>query len=103
MIQDPTDIHAEQDRIQEEADRQKRSLRGREADWVWLMSNKRGRRIVWRILEDTNVFGSSMTGNSYTFHNEGRRSYGIEVHDIVREKCAKDYALMLEEQRDYDK
>lgn len=103
MNHDPTDIRAEQERIHEEAERVKRAVRGEEADWAWLMSSKRGRRVVWRWLERSGVFEASMTGSSYTFYNEGKRSNGIALNAFVRDHCPKDYALMLEEQRDYEK
>ncbi len=103
MSYDPIDIQAEQTRVQEEADRTQRARQGEEADWSWLMSSKRGRRVVWRWLERSGVFEQSMTGNSYTFYNEGKRSNGIALNAFVLDNCPKDYALMLEEKRDYNK
>lgn len=103
MSHDPTDIHAEQQRLQEEADRTQRARQGEEADWAWLMSSKRGRRVVWRWLERSGVFEAAMTGSSYTFYNEGKRSNGIALNTFVRDNCPSDYALMLEEKRDYNK
>lgn len=103
MRTDPTDIRDEQRRLEEEASKASRAVKGEEADLAWLMSSPRGRRVFWRLLKRTNVFGSSMTGNSQTFYNEGRRSVGIELNDIVQDRCPDSFVAMLGEQKDYDK
>ncbi|WP_298540690.1 hypothetical protein [uncultured Limnobacter sp.] len=48
-----------------------------EDDFRWLMADKRGRRIMWRLLERTRVYQSSFTGNSQTFFLEGTRNVGL--------------------------
>lgn len=54
--------------------------RERELDDVaWLMSEDRGRRFMFRILELAMVYRSSFTGNSQTFFNEGRRIIGTTL------------------------
>lgn len=53
-------------------------------DIAWLMSEHRGRRLMFRLLSMSNVFSSSFTGNSETFFNEGRRVIGTTLmKDIV--------------------
>jgi hypothetical protein len=65
--------------------RQKQGNRARviRDDWTWLMSSKRGRRIVWSILEEAGVYRTSFTGNSETFFREGKRAIGLWALDIA--------------------
>jgi len=44
-----------------------------------------GREFLWWLFELCGVFGSSYTGNSDTYFNEGRRAIGNEVlHRLVK-------------------
>lgn len=70
-------------------------------DFKWLMSQKRGRRFIWRLLEKTHVFKSSMTGNSQTFFLEGERNIGLQYMSMLNNHCADDYAQMVQEQKTY--
>ena len=104
MSLDPTDVvglERQQDAKREE-DRQYRQRLA--ADWTWLMSQKRGRRLVWRLLSQTGLFRSSFTGsNSQTFFNEGQRNVGLWITALLTEHCPEDYAKMTVEQREYQK
>lgn len=66
-------------------------------DIVWLMDSGQGRRILSRLMAVTGVFHISMTGNSLTYYNEGRRSVGLELLADVNEVCPEKYILMLNE------
>lgn len=97
---DPTDIRA---REKKEADRKSASQRtaAQEAeDFKWLMSDKRGRRIVWGLLDRTGLYRSSFTGNSQTFFNEGQRNVGLQYMALIHEHCADKYNLMVSELKD---
>lgn len=75
-----------------------------EADFRWLMGNKRGRRIVWRLLERAGVFRLSFTANSMqTSFNEGARSYGLSVLAQLHQFTPELYPLMLKEQKEHDR
>jgi len=69
---------------------------------VWLMGNKRGRRIMWRLLEKTGVYRCSFTGNSTTFFNEGQRNVGLMLTAQIHEHAPDAYALMLKERREHE-
>lgn len=101
-MKDPTD-YREQERLAE-ADEAKAAQRRRIeiGDFAWLMSDKRGRRIVWRILEQAGVYRTSFTGNSSTFFNEGKRSMGLFVLSEVHEIAPDALPQMLKEQKSYD-
>lgn len=66
-------------------------------DFKWLMGSKRGRRIVWRLLDETGVYRTSMTGNSSTFFNEGRRDVGLRLMAMINDHCTAEFVLMLNE------
>ena len=101
---DPLDfVAAEQE--QEEAEKQRLRLQKLEAeDYKWMFSNRRGRRICWRLLDRAGVFRTSFTGDSNgTIFNEGRRDYGLFVMAQFLEHSPDKYQLMLEEQRTYER
>jgi len=100
---DPTDIRGQED-AQEELTRKARLVAQIEAgDFKWIMSNKRGRRFVWRLLEKAGVFRSSFTGNSETFFREGARNIGLQVLAMIHEHAPESYTQMLSEQKEYDR
>ena len=100
---DPTDISAEAARLALSQDAALRSADVDKEDIIWLMSQPRGRRFIWRLLERTGLHRSSFTGNSTTFFNEGQRNVGLLIQAELLEHCATDYVTMLLEQKDYPK
>lgn len=96
---DPTDLRG-QERHREDVEQARKLERDQEkADFAWLMSDKRGRRFIWRMLENTGVYRSSFTGNSETFFREGARNVGLKLISDIHEFAPDAYPLMLEEQR----
>jgi hypothetical protein len=66
------------------------------------MSSKRGRRIVWRLMERAGVFRSTFTSNSMqSAFNEGMRNYGVVVLAQVHELTPEQYPLMLKEHKEH--
>ena len=68
-------------------------------DLKWIMSNKRGRRFAWRLLDRAGIYRTSFTGNSTTFFNEGMRNIGLMLVADIHEACPEAYALMIKENR----
>ena len=96
---DPFDLRG-QDRQREDIEQTRKVERDQEkADFAWLMSDKRGRRFMWRMLEVTGVYRSSFTGNSETFFREGARNVGLKLISDIHEFAPDAYTTMLEEQR----
>jgi hypothetical protein len=99
-VDDPTDLSGQAARSRRSEDaralRHKRDL----DDVRWLMEQARGRRFVWCQLERAGVYRTSMTGNSYTYFNEGRRDVGLQLLLDINEACPESFLLMLQEQRD---
>jgi hypothetical protein len=95
---DPTDL-AGQEAVREEADTRKRlEAESEELDVKWLMSSKRGRRIVWRLLEQAGVFRLSFDPNALQMaFNEGNRNFGNRTLSQVHEFCSEQYPVMVKE------
>ena len=67
-------------------------------DVKWLMANKKGRRIVFRLLEQAGVFRLSFNTNALSMaFNEGARNGGLRLMHQVNTNCPDRYAQMLEE------
>jgi hypothetical protein len=101
VTHDPTDV-ALLDAHQAEADEKAKVERLTEVgDFKWIVSNKRGRRYMYRTLEQAGVFQLSFTGDPYTTaFNEGRRNPGLAVLAMFMEHAPESYALMLSERND---
>lgn len=94
---DPTDLQG-QARTKAEAERREMLARTVEGeDFKWLMGHKQGRRFVWRMLDKSGMYRTSMTGNSTTFFNEGMRNFGIWLTALGVEHCVEQYTLMFTE------
>ena len=100
---DPTDI-AGQQRIKADAEtRAKLSRDTEESDLKWLMSSKRGRRIVWRILDLAGVFRLSFNTNAMQMaFNEGNRNTGNRLLAIVHAVAPELYPTMAKEAAEKD-
>jgi hypothetical protein len=48
-----------------------------------LLNNPDGKRVLWDILEMCGVFQLSMTGNSWTYFNEGKSSIGLYIMTML--------------------
>jgi len=101
---DPLDL-----RGQEEA-REQRKLSDRvqqsneDIDIKWLMGSKRGRRIVWRLLDQAGVFRLSFNTNSMQMaFAEGNRNYGNRLLNSVYSICPELFPTMLKENNQHDR
>ncbi len=100
---DPLDTRAQERAHADRKERDRLTSEQEIADFKWLMSDKRGRRVVWRLLEKTGLYRSSFTGNSETFFREGARNVGLAYMALINEHCADKYNLMVTEQREHDR
>jgi hypothetical protein len=96
---DPLDLRS-QDRSKAERELRERLAReNEEADLKWLMGNKRGRRVIWRLLDQAGVFRSSFNTNAMTMSfAEGHRNYGLRILGLVHTQCPELYPTMMKEQ-----
>lgn len=99
MMKDPTDLTGQAEeaaqRAETDADRRRQEV----DDFKQLMDTASGRRFVWRLLSITGVYRTSMTGNSSTFFNEGRRDVGLQLLAEIHEHSIDAFVQMLKEQK----
>ena len=97
---DPTDLRGQQ-ADKQETEARKRLIREVEiADVKWLMSSKRGRRIMWRLLDLSGPFRLSFDPNAMKMaFNEGNRNLGNQLLNEVMNLCPEMYPVMVKEQQ----
>lgn len=92
----------ELDRQREFKDTQgKRAKDTEKGDLRWLMKQKRGRRMMMRMLELSGVYRTSFSENALTMaFNEGNRNPGLYWLNQIHQHCSEQYTAMLQEQAD---
>lgn len=95
---DPFDPRS-QERAKADADtRSKLAQQSEEADVKWLMGSKRGRRIVWRLLDQTGVFRLSFNTNAMQMSfAEGNRNFGNRILALIHAQAPELYPVMVRE------
>ena len=98
MSYDPLDTRS-QERTKADRDTQSKLAREtEESDLKWLMGSKRGRRMVWRLLDQSGVFRLSFNTNSMTMaFNEGQRNFGNRTLAQIHALCPELYPVMVKE------
>ncbi len=96
---DPFDLRG-QEQAKEDAAKRDQLARINEADdFKWLMGSKRGRRIVWRLLDRAGVFRLSFNTNSMAMaFAEGNRNEGLRTLAQIHAHCPELYPVMMKEQ-----
>jgi hypothetical protein len=98
---DPTDLEGQRVSREDEATRRRLAAEVEALDVKWLMGSKRGRRILWRLLEQAGVFRLSFDTNAMRMaFNEGGRNYGNRTLDLIHRTCPEQYTVMLKESND---
>lgn len=97
---DPLDLNG-QERAKSDKDiRSKLSVENEESDVRWLMSSKRGRRVVWRLLDQSGVFRLSFNPNAmHMAFAEGNRNFGNRILSMIHSLCPELYPVMVKEQQ----
>lgn len=71
---------------------------------AWLMTDKRGRRFVWRLLAEAGVYQSTFTGDPLTSaFAEGKRAQGLKLTASIFQHCPDRFSEMQKEARNYDR
>lgn len=97
---DPFDIDAQEQERASRGDRVKQAQRTEADDLKWMMSSKRGRRIIWRLLEQSGVYRLSFDQNAMRMaFNEGNRNFGLALLSKVHELTPELYSTMVQEQK----
>ena len=99
--EDPIDTQSHERAQAEVMTRQKSSRDSEESDFKWLMSGKRGRRIVWRQLDRAGVFRLSFNTNAMQMaFAEGNRNEGNRTIAMIHSLCPDLYHQMVKEAND---
>ena len=95
---DPFDIAGQEQAAKERELYARLERESEESDFRWLMNSRRGRRIVWRLLEQSGVFRSSYSPTAMQMaFNEGHRNYGNRTLALIHQYCAELYSIMVKE------
>lgn len=96
---DPTDIKGQESAKAEKALSDKLAQDNEGEDLKWLMSGKRGRKIIWRLLDRAGVFRLSFNTNAMQMaFAEGNRNEGLRVLSQIHALCPELYPQMVKEQ-----
>jgi hypothetical protein len=85
--------------VGERKDKIRRQERAEAEAFKALMEQRDFRAFIWRLLAEAQVFQPIMTGNSYTFMNEGKRQIGLWVLEQINRLCPDLYVTMTKEAR----
>ncbi len=97
---DPLDLERIEQSAEERDLRAKLEAKVENDDFMWLMSSKRGRRIVWRTLERAGIYRTSFDSDAMLMSlNEGRKQEGLRLTGQIFELCPERYSEMAEEAR----
>lgn len=96
---DPLDLRGQERARDDKALRERLARENEETDFKWLMNSKRGRRVVWRLLEQSGVFRLSFNTNAMSMaFAEGNRNFGNRTLSMIHTLCPELYATMVKEQ-----
>ena len=95
---DPLDLRGQEFAKADRELREKLAQENEAADVKWLMSNKRGRRVIWRLLDQSGVFKLSFNTNAMAMaFAEGNRNYGNRMLSMIHSLCPELYPTMVKE------
>lgn len=97
---DPTDLRSQDKQKSERVSREKLAKENEETDIKWLMGTKRGRRILWRLMDQSGVFRLSFNTNAMQMaFAEGNRNFGNRMLAMIHDQCPELYSVMVKEQK----
>jgi hypothetical protein len=98
---DPVDLNSKDEAKKKRDIREKLEQATEDGDIRWLMGSRRGRRIVWRLLERAGVFRLTFNTNAMTMaFAEGNRNFGNHMLMQIHALCPELYPVMLKEATD---
>lgn len=98
MEHNPVDLESQEAAHEAQRVSRKLSQDTEESDFKWLMNSKRGRRIVWRLLERAGVFRTSFNTNSMSMaFSEGTKNEGYRTLSLIHSTCPELYPTMVKE------
>lgn len=96
---DPFDLDAQAAQMASADERARMAARIEKEDLIWLMQQKRGRRIVARMLGQSGPHRSTFNSNAMTMaYQEGWRNFSVALLDKLTTHCMDLYLQLLKEQ-----
>jgi hypothetical protein len=84
--------------LQQREDQQRLEQQRRDDDFLWLMGDLRGRRIVWGWLCESCMFHTTFdTHGGRMSLNEGKRQHGLKLTAEIHRLCPDRYTEMVRE------
>ena len=72
-----------------------------ESDVRWLMGHKRGRRVVFKIMDEAKVFHTIFNANALQMaHSAGVKDLAFRFLDVINRRCPDHYTKMMQERND---
>lgn len=97
-MNDPFDVDVVRDSDSKRRDAQAEQQLAASNDVKWIMSDARGRRFVWRLLEQAGIYRSSMAATpEVTAFNEGNRAGGLRLLTKLLAASPSEYLQMQKE------
>lgn len=97
----PLDTDATQAAEAESAEAKQRRRIREESDFKWMMQDKRGRRVMWRLLGFTGLHRSPWTAQrEATDFNCGMQNVGQMLQAEIHLLCPEQYFAMVKEQQE---
>lgn len=98
---DPLDLIGQERTAAATAEEERLAREKEQNDLRWVMSNKQGRRFIYRLLSEAGVYRLSFnTNNAVMAFNEGGRNIGLNLLNNVMGSCPERYTEMLAEQKE---
>ncbi|PHR17877.1 MAG: hypothetical protein COA41_11305 [Sphingopyxis sp.] len=89
---------ADAERVKRDREREELAQRTSDDDFLWLMSEPRGRRFLWQLIGLCNVFKPVFnTHGGIMNFNEGRRDVGLFLLGRINTLCPHLYAVAAAE------
>lgn len=81
----------------DQAEKERASILKDRNELKTLLQNLVFRRFMWRNLSKCGIYTTTMTGNSWSYHNEGKRSVGLEMLNDILLADPNSWILMQKE------
>jgi hypothetical protein len=82
---------------------QELEIENEDADLHWLLSSERGRKLMWRALEETGLFQSVFDENHPAMSfREGKRNLGLKLLSTINRANSDLFLSMLEENGEFN-
>lgn len=99
MDNDPTDLVEQQKRERAESDLETIRAFHEADDFKWIMSDEKGRRFIWAILERSGLFTQAFDGTAEgTIFADGVKNEGRLIMGLIFAHCPEAFAKMILEQ-----